>query len=260
MRHGLLLLLCIVAFCSASEAQILRVNKGAMLADSADFFTGSLTLDVAINDRNSTAEEQILFTSARGRGDLGYTTAHHHYYLLGDARYFQSTGGPLQSTGFVHLRANLMRKQQLSYEVFTQLQYDQGRNLDQRLLSGAGIRLRILDDLAFGTGGMYEVERWQSLSEESTTTVALWKSTSYLSGTIALSKQAELELTAYYQTGYDRDISEFRHRLSGVSRLDIAMSQRLRWTVAFELAYEDRPIIPISKRVYSFNNGVRYSF
>ncbi len=134
--------LCLLCFLPA-KAQILKVDKGAALIDSSGFYSGAVTLDFAINNRNSKADEQVLFTQFRQKGDISYTSEKHIYYLIDDIRYFKSTGGPLQSTGYGHARANFLRKNRLSYELFAQGQYDQGRNLDSRFLAGGGLRYRL---------------------------------------------------------------------------------------------------------------------
>jgi hypothetical protein len=247
-------------FILPAQSQILKVNKGAATIDSSGFYTGAVTLDFAINNRNSKADEQVLFTQFRQKGDISYTSEKHIYYLIDDIRYFKSTGGPLQSTGYGHARANFLRKKRLSYELFAQGQYDQGRNLNARLLAGGGLRYRILEHLAIGIGAMQEQEDWQELGSETNITKNITKLNSYLTGKIGLSEKANISLTGYYQVGYDTDDDIWRNRVSVDASLDIFLAKRFDLSVGYGLSYEDRPIIAISKSVYTFGTGLKYRF
>jgi hypothetical protein len=243
------------------DAQILRVNRGVAALDSAGVTKGFISLDMSLNNRNSTAAQQVTFTALNASGDIGVNSEKHIYYLISNIRYFRSTGGPILSTGYAHARVNFMRKNKLSYELFSQVQYDQGRNLKERLLGGGGLRYQVLDELATGVGIMQEKEVWQELSDASVfRDPNLTKLTSYITGQIRFSEQVGLLLTGYYQTGWDKSISAFRNRVSGDLALNVKMGRRLEFSVKSTFSYEDRPIIPISKSVYALSNGLNYRF
>lgn len=253
------ILACFFLICTlTTKAQILKVNKGAATIDSSRFYSGEITLDFAINNRNSKANEQIIFTQFRQKGDVSYTSEKHIYYLIDDIRYFQSTGGPLQSTGYGHARANFFRKKRLSYELFAQGQYDQGRNLDARFLAGGGLRYRILEQMAFGIGAMLEQEEWEPITDDGNIIKEITKLNIYLTGKIRLSEKASLSLTGYYQVGYDTKDELWRNRVSVDASLDIFLARRFGLSMGYSLAYEDRPIIAISKSVYLFGTGIKY--
>lgn len=243
---------------SSLNGQILRVDKGAATADSSGYFSGKVGLDISINNRNSTADEQVVFTQARLKGDASFTSKKHIYYLIEDGRYYKSTGGPLQSAGYGHFRANLLRKHRLSYELFCQAQYDAGRNMDVRLLAGGGFKYRILDQLTFGMGAMQEHEKWEQLSSEEIVIKDITKMSSYITGKINLSELASISLTGFYQTGYDLDDEVWRNRVSLDSSLDVYLARKLDLTISYSLTYEDIPIIAINKSVYAFGTGVSY--
>jgi hypothetical protein len=243
------------------QSQILRVNRGLSAIDSARVTKGVISLDASLNNGNSTADEQVTFVALNSSGELGHSSEKHVYFLIGNVRYFQSTGGPVQSTGYGHVRANFLRKKQLSYELFSQTQYDQGRNLDRRLLAGGGIRYRILEELSVGLGAMQEQERWKRIDNEGEIVeIGLTKLSSYITGQITFSEQVRLLMTGYYQTGYDSDIDSFRNRVSADLGLNIKIGKRLDYSLKSTLAYEDRPIIEVSKSVYTISNGLNYRF
>ncbi|NND95633.1 MAG: DUF481 domain-containing protein [Flavobacteriales bacterium] len=245
----------------STEAQILRINKVSLMADSVERVSGYVALDANLNNGNSTAEEQITFTSIRGTADLSYTSEKHVYFIISDARYFKSTGGPLQSTGYTHLRSILLNNNRLSYELFGQAQYDEGRNLNRRLLAGGGLRFRLLEELAIGTGIMQEFELWELPGEEGIFTDRnLTKSTSYISGRVKFSEYVTATITGYYQTGFDRSIDGMRNRVSGDASVDIKIASKFDFNLRYTLSYDERPIIPLSKTVYVLGTGVKYSF
>lgn len=258
----LLLLLCFfIGSASLLQAQILKVNKHSTDADSSGYWEGSVKGAFSMNNRNSSATEQIRFVLVQGNGDIAYTAEHHSYFLVADARYFQSTGGPLLSTGFGHARVNLMRKQRLSYELFAQGQYDQGRNLEGRILGGGGLRLRITENLAAGVGVMQELESWRPFTEEaSLIDKNLSKMSSYITGSIDVSSALKMNLTAYYQTGFDPADDLWRNRISASTSVNFNLTSKLAVSLGYDIAYEDRPIIALSKTVYQWTNGLKYTF
>lgn len=258
---GLLFIIGCTFLCNATDAQILRVNRGVAALDSAGVTKGFVSMDMSLNNRNSTAAKQVTFIALNASGDIGVNTEKHIYYLISNIRYFRSTGGPILSTGYAHARANFMRKKKLSYEVFSQVQYDQGRNLKERILGGGGCRYQIMDALAAAIGVMQEKEVWQELTDASQFREPdLTKFTSYITGQLRFSEQVTLLLTGYFQTGWDKSIEALRNRVSGDLALNVRMGKRLELSVKSTFSYEDRPIIPISRSVYALSNGLNYRF
>lgn len=65
---------------------------------------------------------------------------------------------------------------------------------------------------------------------------------------------------AYYQAGYDSDINGFRHRLNFTVAFNVKLTGKLNLRTSFDCQYENRPVIPITKFIYSLSNGLTYSF
>ncbi|UII29054.1 hypothetical protein LVD15_11670 [Fulvivirga maritima] len=126
-----------------ASAQILKVDKGSIDSDSSNYFMGSINIEFDLNNKSATAEENITYTGLEGSSDLVYVGKKHAYILINEVSYIKSTGGPLISTGYTHFRINFLRKRKLSYESFTQVQYDNGRQMPFRFLQGAGIKIRL---------------------------------------------------------------------------------------------------------------------
>lgn len=249
----------------SSQGQILKVDKGDIDADSSDYFLGSINADFNINNASTNNEEEVTFRGLKGNVDIAYIADKHAYILINTINYFKATGGPLISTGYSHFRINFLRRRKLSYESFTQIQYDDGRNMPFRFLIGSGIRINLKKKdkvtLHIGIGGMFEREEWKSLSENSDIIEReIWKTTNYISGVFDFNEFVNLKVISYYQGGYDDVSNIFRNRISGDIVMSFKLTQRLSFLTNFSLQYEDHPIIPINNLVYSLTNGLKWDF
>lgn len=263
MKGIILPLLCLLAI--ELPGQILKVDKGSLDADSANFFLGNVNVDFNLNNRSTTADQEVTFKGLSGKADLVYLSEKHAYILINNINYFTSTGGPLISTGYTHFRINFLRKKKLSYELFGQVQYDDGRKMPYRLLQGGGIRLNLLktekSDVHISMGIMRELERWKSLTvEDEIIEKSIIKSTNYISSKINFNEIVSFNLIAYYQGGYDKQSDLFRNRVSGDVVLSVKVTDRLAFLTSFTAQYEAKPIIPINNFVYSLTNGLKFNF
>ena len=254
------LLLCLITAAGSVQGQILHVDKRLMLKDTSNLWIGNLSGRLNVNNRNSTAEEQLTFVGLHGTADVGYLTKHHGYSLLNSLNYFTTGAGPFVSTGHVHFRANWMRRQKWSFESFTQVQYDRSRNLQRRFLVGSGLLYNLYQSkksyFHIGSGVMYESEMWQQ-PEGDPVQINLWKSTSYIGTHMDWGENVVFAFVGYYQIGYSDLFEQFLSRVSGKMNLEIKISDKLVYTTSFELQYESRPIIPINNVVYMLTNGIR---
>lgn len=256
--------LCSLLFFS-TNAQILRVDKTDLAGDSSRYFLGRINVNFNVNNQSATAEEEIIFRGFGGVSDLVYIAKEHAYILISKTNYFSSTGGPFISNGYAHFRVNFLRKRKLSYETYTQGQYDDGRNMQSRFLAGGGLRWQLFSkgkaDIRLGAGTMYERERWKVLDQEDTFMERnLWKTSNYIRNRIKFNEEVNLNLIIYYQGGYDHESDVFRNRVSGDVVFSIKLTERLFFTAQFSGQFEDKPIIPIPRTVYSFTNGLDVKF
>lgn len=251
-------------FASSANSQILKINSTDLAADTSHIFSGDVNLNLNINNRSATPEENLLFTGIEFRNNLTYLSEKHAYLLINHLNYFTITGGPLVSTGHSHGRINLLRRRKLSYELFTQVQYDEGRRMPLRYLFGGGIRMRLLDgekgNMYGGIGIMNEFEQWKPFEGESIIDKQIWKNTSYLSGKILISKNFTTNIISYYQGGYDDESEVFRHRVSGDLSFNARITGRLAFTTNFTIMYESDPVININPVVFSLTNGLKFNF
>lgn len=247
-----------------TEAQILKVDKGEINSDSSNYFLGGINLDFNVNNRSTTADKEVTFIGLNGRADLVYLSENTAYILLNNINYFKSTGGALISTGYTHFRINFLRKNNLSYEGFSQIQYDDGRRMPLRRLAGGGIRFNILNtknsEFHVGTGAIYEYEEWRSLDTEELITKEIWKSSTYMGFKSNLNENINFHGIFYFQSGLDQQSDLFRNRYSGDLSISFDITKNLAFTTTFVAQYEDKPIISINRWVYSLTNGLKWNF
>jgi len=137
--------------------------------------------------------------------------------------------------------------------------------MDNRFLFGAGLRWKLKNDtksgVFVGTELMFEHERWDNPEGgDSFIEKDLPKFSSYLSMRISPSNHSNLRAVVYYQTGYDPDPGVMRNRFSYDLQVEISVISKLIFTIKFAGAYEDNPIYPINKFIYSIENGIVWAF
>ncbi|WP_114781588.1 DUF481 domain-containing protein [Botryobacter ruber] len=267
---GILLVTLLVA-AGQADAQILNIERSRVAQDAADYFTGKAAFNFSMFNRNAGRNNPNNFLQLTFDGSSAYVSEQHSYQLLGNLNYLlvnytsRESRNTVASNGYAHFRVNLLRKRRLSYELFTQYQADLARGLEVRYLTGGGMRYALLreDDVhvAIGSGLMYEHEAWKDPEQEGRLRVAdLLKSTNYASIRAKFNEQVGANVIVYYQTGYDHTIARFRNRVSGDVSFDVKVLNRLSLKTNFSCTFEDKPIVPVTKFVYSITNGVQYAF
>src|SRR5690606_9299151 len=103
---------------------------------------------------------------------------------------------------------------------------------------------------------MFEQEKWRFPKTDRLVQADLFKSSNYLSLQSAINEYMDLNLVNYYQTGYDPAIDSFRNRLTLSLILNANLTDRLSLTNSFDMAYEDKPVIPITKLIYTLKTGI----
>lgn len=250
-------------------SQILNVEKNRMSRDTTHYWVGEVNFNLLIHNRSASADNPVRYTGLGTGADVAYVSGHHRYMLINQLNYTAITGNSFISTGYSHFRANFLWRQKVSYELFGQAQYDIGRGLKSRYLSGGGLRYTFVDEeevkLAAGVGAMYERERWiVSETEESALTepfiiTRFLKGTNYISARWQVNAFVDFNSIIYYQTGYDRSIEAFRNRFSADANLNVKLGRRLTYFTNFTAAYDNRPVVPIINFIYSLNNGLKMS-
>lgn len=264
MRGIFLALLLFIAI--PAWSQILNVEKNRMRRDTTHYWIGEVNFNLLLHNRTATTENPVRFTGIGSGADVAYVNRLHRYMLMNQLNYTAVTGNAFVSTGYSHFRTNFYWRNTISYEVFTQYQYDLGRGLKNRFISGGSLRYTFVEEekirLAFGVGAMYEYERWEvpRTDTEQFVTTNFIKSTNYLSARWQVNEFVGFNSIVYFQTGYDKNISGFRNRFSTDNNLNVKLSSKLSFFAVFNAQYDSRPVVPIVNFVYSLNNGLKMAF
>ena len=247
------------------KAQILNVDRNNILTDTAKFVTGSVAFKFHLDNKNATPEQKNSYIALENKNDIVFVGLQNNYMIISQIKYFNSSGGTFISTGYAHGRANFMKMSKISYEVFSQIQYDKNRYMNNRFLLGGGLRWRISNTykkgIFIGTEIMYEHERWDNPENENIFIIKdLPKFSSYLSLRLQANRISTFRTVIYCQTGYDPEPGLMRNRMSYDVQFDIEISKKLHFTLKFTGAYEDHPIYPINKFIYTIENGLVWAF
>ncbi|MFK7901201.1 MAG: DUF481 domain-containing protein [Cyclobacteriaceae bacterium] len=193
------------------------------------------------------------------RANAAYLSKQHVYLLLNTLSLVQVEGSEPANAGYIHFRMNFWRKKQLSFEQFNQVQFDAGRGLTLRQLSGISLRWLIHSgektELACNSGSMIEYEQWKG-SPSSIDNIFL-KSTTNVSLRVEVIKNINLFLISYYQ---GRFTNFFRPRITSDARIQFKIIEKLSLDFQFESTYDAAPIIDIKRHIYTIKNNLNYTF
>ena len=248
-------------FAFALNAQILKVDKGFLAADSSNYFIGVIDATFAINNRSSTIDEQNIYVGVNNNADVIYVSEKSATIFLSGINYFKIGDGPLIYNGTAHLREIFRRAAKFTPEVYAQIQFDESRNMELRWLLGGGYRWNILqqkNSLFMGLGLFREMERWNA--GEFKINKNLWKLNTYLSADVRLSATTNINAIVYFQSGHDSEIDKFRNRLSGHLEFKNALTEHFKVKMISNVLLDDRPIIPLNEFIYEVYFGVEYVF
>jgi putative salt-induced outer membrane protein YdiY len=238
--------------------------------NSENPFEFKLEANFDFYNRSATEEERAEFFDIGSEISTIYAPGEHFYMLLGEVSYVENNANKILNNGQIHLRSTFNFRRKFSPELFTQAQYDDFRGLSERYVVGGTIRWNSIRSekllLAFSAGPMYEYENWkvpasQSAEEReiveevqfvklSTNLIIRWTITEYL----------DLNSIVYYQVGYDENIDATRNRISNSTNLNLRITDKIGFKTGLRMAYEDRPIVPITKFIYSIENGINLNF
>jgi hypothetical protein len=265
IKNTYLLVFVLIFYSGSLSGQILNIEKSRIPEDSLKKLVGNIGANFSLNNRSATQNEKVLFIGLTGNMNIGYFAPKNAYLFFGAINYTSFTGAQTISTGYAHFRINFNRKKKLSTETFAQIQYDESRGMAYRALGGAGLRLNIHKtknvDIYIGTGAMWETEEWSDPNKSDSVIVkSIPKSSSYFSFKANLNPNTTFNCINYYQVGYDEQQKVIRHRIFVDATLTFLITKHLSFINTFNAGYEDKPIVPIQKFVYTLSNGIIIKF
>lgn len=265
--NGSTLIALLLACCStvSLSGQIMNIEKFRLDSLSRESpFRLKLEANFDFYNRSATAEEKAEFVALGSEISSIYAPGKHFYMLLGEISYTENNANKILNNGNIHVRSTFNYRNTFSPELFAQAQYDDFRGLSDRFLFGAALRWNALRlekfALTMGAGPMYEFERWRAPVEDRTEEVNFVKLSSNIIVRWAIGEHIDLNSIVYYQVGYDDDSSRARNRVTNSTNFNFRINQRLSFKTGVKFAYEDRPIVPITRFIYSVENGINLNF
>lgn len=260
----LTIILLFVTF-SHSFAQIVNIEKSRFEPDTSKYFLGKASLGMNLNNRGVINDQTVTFLGINATTDLAFFSKKHSYMFINFYNYISNNGTALVSAGYSHFRIHFNTKNKMSYETYAQYQYDKPRGLNYRTLAGVGIRYTLLKNkymnLITGNGFFIEQEEWQFSSNEIMQTEVLFlKSNNYLSLRYNVNENLKFNSILYYQLGHDNTVNLFRHRLSGEANINVKISKKISMKTTFISTYENQPVVPVKKYLYTILNGIEVNF
>ena len=153
-KRSLLFVLVLVSSANLF-AQVANI-EGKRIEDDTSTWSGSAGIDFAVTKNTQ------LIQNLGGKAHVQLHVGRSRFLLLGEISYLRTEGSNLTNSAFGHLRYNYKINRFLTWEAFTQTQYNQITKIQQRTLLGTGPRFRLAKTeklmLYLGTLYMYEYE------------------------------------------------------------------------------------------------------
>lgn len=252
MKYLLILIIVFSSFCS--NAQILNIESFRLEKDTSNIFLGSVSFGYSSKKQISNVSQFSTNCNA------AYLTNKHSYMIISNLTSVKALNQNVVNQGYAHFRINFLRKNRVSLEQFNQVQYDKGRGLLDRYLTGICLRYRIHSsqpwNLSVNTGIIYEHEDWMYLQE--TAYRDYIKSSSNVSYKIKINQFVSFYSTMYYQALPDDFFNFFR--FISDSCVQIKMSTKLNFMTQYTAQYDNAPIIKVPNLTYSFISSIQYNF
>lgn len=250
MRNFFILFL-ILGSTILAEAQIVNIeDKRTERRDTINWY-GGVNLGVNLVDNGNAV------VSLNGALNLEYVNRRHWLLSLSKYNLIQVEKKDVINDGFQHLRYNYSINDWLTYEAFTQIQYNENLNLTFRWLLGSGPRFRLTGknkQRAFlGFAYMYEINE----ESDPKSTFNDHRLSTYLSFAFTIGENLKIASTSYYQPVFN-DFNDLR--LTSQSAFIFKITQKLLFTTNFNITYDSRVPEEVQNTIYSLSNGLRWDF
>ncbi|MCD6066770.1 MAG: hypothetical protein K0S33_1596 [Bacteroidetes bacterium] len=246
IRTAFIFILCI----QGALAQVINIESKRFLNDT-NGWVGKIDFNFLLT-RNT---QQIV--QVGNNVHVQYQHNRHRFLVLNDVNFIKAGTTDFVNAGYQHFRYNYKIATPLTWEAFTQVQYNKILRLDLRFLSGTGPRFKLVKNknlrLYLATLYMFEYEEIIDQLKPTYT----HRSSSYLTFSISLNKNADITSTTFYQPNF-ADFNDYR--IANDSALEIYIGKRLNFKTGFNLLYDTRQPLGIPNLVYSLKNGLSFKF
>lgn len=233
-----------------SFSQVVNIEK-KRTANSKDGLQGNVDFSLNIMENNNS------IIQGKNTVKLQYYKGKNLFLFFNDITLTRVNNNRYQNDGYQHLRYNYsFSKGPFVAEAFAQHQYNTVRKIKQRVVSGLGPRIRIVEKdtfrLFFGPLSMFE---YQALTTDSITMKA--RMSCYVSVGWNFSKWLAINDITYYQPNY-ADFSDYK--VATEASLLIRITDKLSLKSMLELSYESKPPPGVKNLFYSLSNGLSFFF
>lgn len=216
-------------------------------------FYGSLNCGIQLQKGNVNSQAYEL------KKDLHYKYNKHHILLKSSVSKGYQDKILYRNNAFSHFRYTIMLHNFIGYEIFTQTQYDEFKDLSLRQLNGVGIRIEKvitktkIFKFAFGTGIMSDYEQ---ISYETTMNARI---TSYMTiiKSFVNDNSSFISITSYYQPLL-LNYKDYRVNNEVNLRSSILKSKlfKLGINTSFAYLHDSEPAVKIKKSDIIFKTGI----
>ncbi len=163
---------------------------------------------------------------------------------------------------FWHLRyiSTLYNNENFRYEMFAQLQSDNFRQINNRFLSGAGLRYRIFNSIKdgkgfFGVGGLYESIKYNNSQVDPSEDNA--RLNSYLAYTVSFTNKSTFSSSIYYQP----KINDFKDYVQSTNlELTLNLYKELFLKFSGTLSLDNNPPAGVKKSDFTQTTTFVFNF
>ncbi len=246
-------MLLIAGFLLCSQvihSQIVNIEKKRLNGDDNGWY-GDVYVNFAV--RKTTKNLLNLGTG----GHVTWLDSTQSVLLIADLRLVRAEGEKFSNDGFLHLRYTNKLSKLIFFEGFSQSQYNTLTKIDNRWLTGAGVRFQLTDydNALFYWGVMMMYEREKLNSPEVTHHDV--RMSSYFSFALRPQETVSFISTTYIQP----KINNWNdYRLLNENSMNLSITNKLKFSVWFNLSYDTNPPIEVPNLTYSLKNGITYDF
>lgn len=185
-----------------------------------------------------------------------YRTKKTEYLGLARYQYGESSDHKDTHNGHIHLRATMEPFAARSYEFFTQIEFNEFKDLSLRSLLGTGLRFRLSKTKStvfyLGTGVFYENEEFKISGDQN----AL-RGNIYLSFLYEQEGRFSINIISYYQPKADQASD---YRLKNSLGFETKLTAKLSFTTEAIFSYDSEPVNNVVKQDVQTISGLSYKY
>jgi hypothetical protein len=202
-------------------------------------------------------ENGATIISTRSSARVDYLKDRHHFFSISQYNFGKVEDEAFLEDGFQHFRYNFRWRTKLTWEAFTQLQYNEKINLRMRWLLGAGPRFTIFDNqknkMFIGLLYLYEYNE-EFFEEDQNIFSREHRLSTYFSFILKPTSTLSFSGTTYFQPSVDN------FRVASQHSLNFKILKNLSFSSGLGLSYDSSPPGDVVNLIYQFTNGIRWTF